>query len=192
LTGVCVQRHPQLWLAALGVAVFGALASSSAAAAPQANIGLLPGLCARARTANSEACFSGALHADVMFGRERANSLGYGPWMQVGTAGFEDLRLYAGGAVQLPVAPVQLVLSGAPYHRIGEVSEPGLGARLFVGSRSYNYGGSYIAVFGLTGGIDWGFGDLKERNVLVAAHLDGMWLAIPVMVLVSWIRGPSD
>src|SRR5690606_10753955 len=98
--------------------------------------------------------------------------------LQVATTGFEDLRLHLGGSVQLPFDSLQLVVSPLPYYRFAEVAEFGLGTRVFLGFRSYNYTADYGSALGLEAGLDWGFGPARERQVVIGARLDGMWLAM--------------
>lgn len=161
-------------------------------AEPQANAGVLPGLCIRAAGDAGPACLALELQGDVMLGRESSADVGWGPQLAVGTHGGSDLRLRAGASVQLPLDRLQLVVTPGPYLRVGEETEPGLAARLFLGSRSYNHTGNYIAAFGLVAGFDAGFGQLGERSIVLGAHLDGMWLSLPLIALVSWLRGGGE
>ncbi len=167
----------------------GALSWSGAGwARPQANVGVLPGVCGAFQESAGPVCFHGAVSADVMFGRDSARSWGIGPALQLATAGFDDVRLHVGGSLQVPLADLQLVVSPLPYYRFAPDAEFGAGLRAFIGSRSYNYTADYVAAFGLEAGLDWGFGAARERQVVIAAHLDGMWMAVPIIALVSWLR----
>ncbi len=155
-------------------------------ASPQLNTGVIPGVSADlAEPSGAELWLS--LRGDVMFGRASVNDIGYGPAVELSTASFDDVRASVGGSLQLPLAPLQLVVSGAPYIRLGPRGDVGASSRVFIGSRSYNHSGSYVAAFGLSAGFDAGFGEASERRMLLAAHLDGMWLALPWVMLISWL-----
>lgn len=158
-------------------------------AEPQANVGLLPGMCLRTGDEAGPACLAFEVQGDVMLGRESASDVGWGPALAVGTYGGDDVRLRTSAGVQLPLEPLQFVVTPGPYLRAAETLEFGAGVRLFVGSRSYNHTGNYIAVFGLVAGVDIGLGDNRERSFVLAAHLDGMWLSLPLVALASWLRG---
>src|SRR6185295_510756 len=45
----------------------------------------------------SDTHFFGALRGDVLFGRDRSSDVGIGPALEIGTVGFSDARLMAGG-----------------------------------------------------------------------------------------------
>jgi hypothetical protein len=125
-----------------------------------------------------------------MFARSSARDVGWGPALEVGTVAFDDLRFRFGPQVQLPFDDLSVVLTPSGYLRIAHRGGSGVAARAFVGTRSYNYGGNYAAAFGVVGGVDWALAGHRERNVMVGLHIDGMWSAIPLIALVSWLRSP--
>ncbi len=157
-----------------------------AAAEPQLNVGVLPGLCLEL-SEPSDACFALAVRGDVMYGRQGIGDHGVGPALELGTMSFDDIRLAPGVSVQVPLGALQLVLSPGGFVRAADRWDVGPNLRAFIGSRSFNHSGSYVAAFGLSAGVDWGLRDVAERRFVIAAHLDGMWLALPWMALISWL-----
>jgi hypothetical protein len=138
--------------------------------------------------------FYGALRGDVLFGRSRDSDLGVGPAVELGTAAFSDVRLTLGPTVFLPIGDV-LGLAATPAllaRRDDGVTSLGASGRLFAGIRAMNHYGEYSMAGGLVLGFDRDLGDSGETAVVIAAHVDGLVLAVPVMLLVSWLRGPPD
>jgi len=86
-----------------------------------------------------------------------------------------------------------LGLSAGAYARKSELGwEPGLAARLFFGSRSYNFHSSYGIATGLLAGVDYGLGDSKEILIVIALQLDGLLTTLPFVAAYEWVRGPPD
>jgi hypothetical protein len=140
----------------------------------------------------SDTHFFGALRGDVLFGRDRSSDVGIGPALEIGTVGFSDARLMAGGTALLPLGDLFAVgLTPGAYLRFvsGEVVG-GVAGRAFFGVRAHNYTGSYALATGLVLGLDRDLGFRDEHAVTVALELDGALLALPFVMLVSWIRGP--
>jgi hypothetical protein len=129
----------------------------------------------------------------VLFGRERNLDFGYGPFADVTTAGFDDLRLGTGGSVLLPIHPfLPIVLSGGGYARKSELGwEPGLETYAFFGSRSYNFHSSYGIAAGLLVGLQYGLGDSRESAIVIALQLDGQILLLPFLAGYQLLRGPA-
>jgi len=156
--------------------------SGEAAAAPQVNVGVAPGIDWRPAT---KVAFDGSVAADVLFGRSGDATFGLGPRLELGTRAFDDLRLGGGLSLQLPTDPIAVVgsVQGLLQSNGGEF-HPGVGARCFVGLRPYNHYGVYSAALGLSVGADHVFGaDLT--SVVAAIHVDGMWLALPFIFLLD-------
>jgi hypothetical protein len=123
----------------------------------------------------------------VLFGRERNDDFGFGPYAEVSTAGFWDARYGGGLSVLAPVtSDFPLVLSfGAFGHEADAVA---LGANAFFGLRSYNFHGNYNFAVGL---VTSGYRDLgAERATLVSVGLeiDGFFLAIPFLLAAGELR----
>src|SRR5262249_22746898 len=82
------------------------------------------------------------LVGDLLFLRRRNRDFGLGPYLEVTTAGFWDLRWGGGATVLVPVTenfPLTLSL-GLVEHRL---RAPALSATSFFGARSYNFEGAY-------------------------------------------------
>ncbi|MCA9628674.1 MAG: hypothetical protein KC766_13440 [Myxococcales bacterium] len=181
-----------------GEALLGAslLYSTPAYAAPQGNVSIISGLCGEGTRDEvwHDTCWYNALHGDVLFGRDRNSDFGIGPYLEVGTAGFDDLRLGGGGSLQIPVHPyVPAVLSLGGYaRRFDSEWQPGLAGDLFIGSRSYNFHSAYVMTGGVSLGARYGVGDSKELTLIVAAQLDSSVLWLPAVILYNWIAGAPD
>lgn len=180
------------WLS-LGLGLAGLSASGEAQGNPEWDVGLRTGAGAVgdegrpwARTA-----WTGAVTADVLFGRKRNRSLGVGPYWQLSTVAFEDFRAGAGGAVLWPAAPrFPLVLSSGLFVRRASTGvDPGIEGSLFYGYRSHNFHGGYSMAWGLYLAGQRSLGEDRGHCVQVGVQLDGMVLALPVVALVGGIRG---
>lgn len=169
------------------------LAAFPARAGPQLNAALLTGVCGRGDAGQlwRETCWHNGLRGDAIFGRTSPRDLGAGPYLAAETAGFDDLRLGTGATVHLPTHRLfPLLVSAGPYVRVGGGgSEPGASARIFLGSRSYNYHGPYALAFGLVGGVDVGLGGARERTFVIAAQVDALVLALPFLLAYEALRG---
>lgn len=167
-----------------------------ARAEPQGNVALTAGV---AGVSSGDRVWSATrmhlgLHADTLFGRSRNADFGLGPYAE-GLTAFNDLQVGGGASALVPVHPyLPLVLSGGAYGRhSGEFGwEPGVAAQVFWGSRSFNYRSWYVMAGGLRLEFRQGLGDSRERSVVVAAHLDGEVLMLPMLLAYEWIRGSSD
>jgi hypothetical protein len=131
--------------------------------------------------------FCSAVAGDLLFFRERNRDFGVGPFLEVGSAGFWDTRF--GGGVSL-LAPITedfpLVLSVGLYDH--ELRAASLGATVFWGARSYNFGGNYNWSLGFYAS---GYRDLDhDRDTLVSAGLeiDGFFIAAPFLFAYQALR----
>lgn len=184
-------------LVGAGLAAFIATVSSHAGADPQWNAAMSTGVCGRGVDGNywDDTCFHLGARGDVIFLRERNSDFGLGPYLDVTTASFDDVKLGGGGSLHIPVHPfVPLVLSGGGYARHSDRFgwEPGLAGWLFIGSRSYNFHSSYIIASGLLVGLQRGLGDSDETAIIVAIQLDAVLTAIPFMMGYEAIKGPPE
>lgn len=167
-----------------------------ARADPQYNLSLISGLGGEGTRDGywRETAWFNAIHADVLFARERNSDLGVGPYLELGTSGFDDLRFGGGGSVVVPVTEmVPIVVSGGGYGRSSaDGLEPGLAASLYIGARSYNFHSAYNVTGGLNIGLTYGLGDSRETTIIVAAQLDSSTLWLPAVILYNWIAGPGE
>jgi hypothetical protein len=86
------------------------------------------------------------------------------------------------------------VVSAGAYGRKGSDKfgvEPGVAGELFWGSRSYNFHSNYVLSGGLLTQLRYGLGASHETSVVVAAQVDLLLLAMPVIFLVTAARGGS-
>ena len=117
-------------------------------------------------------------------GRERARDFGIGPYLGATTVAFEDLRLAAGPTLLLPYAedfPFVVSLGGL----VRDGRDLGLDASLFWGTRGYNFQGVYNIALGFSLGWQHLFTDEPNDVVQLAAHVDGMVLALPFVAAYS-------
>jgi hypothetical protein len=130
------------------------------------------------------------VHGDVLLGRSSNRDFGLGPAIEIGTAGFDDVRALAGATLLVPATDVLVAaLTPATLLRSGAGGlEAGVAGRIFLGARSYNYHSGYVMAWGFVLGVDQEIAG--PRVVSVAAQVDGMAFAIPAILLYEWLRGP--
>jgi hypothetical protein len=161
-------------------------------AEPQVNVGVRAGVAGVGNSAWwSSTRFHVGAHGDVLFGRQCNASFGAGPYAEVLT-NWGDLQTGGGASLLLPIhSYLPLVVSAGGYARNakGLGWEPGATAEIFWGARSYNYTSTYVMAGGLVLQARQGFGDSKERSVVIAVHLDGEVLALPFVLLYEAISG---
>lgn len=173
-----------------------ALAPTPAFASPEWNAGWHTAYCATGADGAffEESAWCNHVQADVLFLRERTTDLGLGPYAAVGTASFDDLRLESGLRALLPIHEVVPLTVSLGFVAVRDSAsfEPGLGASLLVGPRSYNFHGSYSASGGLVLGVQRGLGAREGTTFSAGLAIDGMWLALPFIAVYQWVRGPPD
>jgi hypothetical protein len=166
---------------ALGLGV--SLLSSPARAAPQWNAGVLASACLRGDRDDAvrDLAFYGAVQGDVLFARQRARDLGFGPYISVGTAAFDDLRVAGGARLLIPVSEdFPFVASAGAL--VTDSGSPGFDASLFFGVRSYNFHSSYNFGAGVVAGAQRTFGDHGTSVFSLGVQLDALVLALPFML----------
>lgn len=153
----------------------------SARADPEWNVGLTPALSVvKDGDEPSALLFYGSARADLLFGRERARDFGLGPYLGVGTAAFDDLRLMGGASLLIP-AHEDFPFVASLGALLLDSREPGLDASLFWGVRSYNFHGSYSIAFGVSLGAQTTFGDEPNRALMLGAQVDGFAGLLPFL-----------
>jgi hypothetical protein len=187
--------------AALGIAAALAIAAGPARAEPQASVGLTLGAAGEGldqRLWSQRTAFHLGLHGDVLFGRSSTSGFGIGPYAELFTHAFDEVQLGGGLSGLLPVIDTfPIVLSAGAYARKGSDKlgvEPvggGVAGELFWGSRSYNFHSHYVLSGGLLTEVRYGLGPSHETSVVVAAQVDLLLLAMPVLFLVTAARGGS-
>jgi hypothetical protein len=155
--------------------------TGNAAASPQAHVALRTSVCGVGDDAVwDETRFCGGVVGDVLFGRERNQDFGIGPFAEVSTAGFWDARYGGGLSVLAPVTstyPVVLSL-GAFGH---EAESLALGGQVFFGLRSYNFHGSYNLAAGLVASVYRDLGAERATLISLGVELDAVLFAMPFL-----------
>ena len=177
-------------------ACFALLCAGHAAASPQYSAGLVTGVCGTGAEGSlwQDTCWFNGARMELVLGRSRSADFGAGPFLDLNTAGFEDVRVGGGLLGVAPFSdslPVALSL-GAYARRDDERWFPGVSGWLFLGSRSYNFHSNYAIAAGLLIGYQR---DLHERGsdaVVIALQLDALLLAIPGIYAVSALRGSPE
>jgi hypothetical protein len=170
------------WLPALP-ALFGALLwPRGAGADPQTHVALRPAFCGTGEAGSlwQDSHFCAGLLGDLLFFRERNSDFGFGPYLELTTAGFFDVRWGGGASLLIPVLEdFPLVVELGAYGH--ELATAALGGSLFWGARSYNFTSAYSLSLGVFVSFHR---DLDERgaNLLVAGfEVDGVLLALPFL-----------
>jgi hypothetical protein len=169
----------------LGALALGIATSAPTAQATEAGSGIVTGVCGVGTDGRiaSDARWCGALHGDVLFGREGPGQRAFGLALDLGTAAFREATWNLGPVALLPLgsAWVTELRAGPALRWARGTVEPGLGASTFVGYRRYNYHGAYSMAWGLTVAFDRTFGSLDASALVVGARLDGVVLGLPVL-----------
>lgn len=124
--------------------------------------------------------------AELLFGRSGPKTMGIGPYAQLHTVAFRTIEWGGGLSWMFPTWGSGAVLSGGAFARSSVYGvEPGVAARLFWGSRSYNHFSPYALAVGLFSEGRYGLGDSKQGDVLFGVQLDLEYLALPFLYLYS-------
>lgn len=177
-------------LPGVSAALLGALAllswSRPAHAHPQWNTGFIASGCllGEGESAFERVAFCGQARGDLSFFRERTADFGFGPYVALGTAAFDDLRISAGLSALAPVLEdFPLVFSlGALSRTSGDF---GLSSSLFWGLRSYNFHGGYNLAFGVSLAGERTFGAEPSNAISLGVQVDGLVLALPFLLLIG-------
>ena len=136
---------------------------------------------------------------DVVFLRRKQTDVGLGPHLQLATASFQTVEAGLGGSLLLPTSGPVFILSAGPHVRIGSpqgLADPlgggrsadvGATARIFFGSRSYNFSSLYGYQLGVFVEGRRGFTS-RQTEVYGGLHLDVSILALPFVLLAQGLR----
>lgn len=176
-------------LIALGLATH----ARGAAAEPEWSSAFITGAVIHGPGSHFDTDFYGALRGDALFFRTSRHAIGFGPAIEVGTAGFSDARFLGSAELLAPLGEF-LAVSVAPgmtvrTSSVGAVA--GLSGRAFFGLRAYGYT-DYALNGGLVVGFDRDLAGPRENALVIGAQIDGLVLALPVLFLVSLFHGSSD
>lgn len=179
-----------------GALVASVLASTEPARAdPQISVGLTAGGgAAYLRTRGPIGVFAPGLHGDVLFFRKSDRDFAFGPYAEVVTVAFETFEMGGGASFLIPITEhVPLVLSAGVHARAYEGGwEPGLHARLWMGSRSVNFHSIYGLAVGLFVEGRWGLGEGQQADILGGAQVDLEVFALPFVLLFNAFRSHND
>jgi len=170
-----------LWGVAAGLLQL--TAAPDAAADPQWNTGLtFAGCHLRQGSGHTSLGFCGGARGDVLFLREQGGDWGLGPYFEVSTAQFRDLRMSAGASLLAPVnRDFPLIFSLGLLSR--QVAEFGVQAQVFWGLRSYNHHAGYNMSGGLVLGFEQTVTEPANRVISVGLRIDGFLLALPYFLM---------
>jgi hypothetical protein len=131
--------------------------------------------------------FCNGLLGDVLFFRNKNRDWGFGPYLDVTTAGFWDARWGGGATVLVPVTEnFPLAFSvGLSEHAL---RGPALMASTFFGARSYNFEGSYNWALGVFASAARDLGDRHESLLSVGLEVDGFFVIAPFLLAASALR----
>jgi len=124
---------------------------------------------------------------DLLLLRERSRDFGVGPYLELSTAGFWDVRWGGGGTLLIPATesfPL-LVSLGVNEHAL---RAPALELSLFFGVRSYNFDGVYNYALGLYASGSRDLGADHASLVSAGIELDGFFFAAPVLLGLGALR----
>ncbi|HEY3497028.1 MAG TPA: hypothetical protein VGK73_20155 [Polyangiaceae bacterium] len=175
--------HHGVGLAVSALIVAELCVTARAQAEPQGHVALRTAVCGSGEHGAlwQESHFCGSVIGDLLFFRQRNRDFGFGPYLELTTAGFFDVRWGGGASLLIPILedlPLVIELGGYGH----ELEAAALGGSVFWGARSYNFTSAYnVSV----GAFISAYRDLDERgaNLLVAGfELDGFVVALPFLL----------
>jgi hypothetical protein len=121
---------------------------------------------------------------DLLLGRDQANRMAVGPYVDVATEAFDTFQAGSGVEWLVPAGETALILSGGGFGRTSRFGlEPGAEATVFWGSRSYSYDSIYSLALGVFVQGRYGFGDGKQADIVGGLQVDLEYLALPFVFL---------
>jgi len=177
---------------AVTFAAMGALSAMSAPARaePQLSAGVTVGPAFRnLRVGPAKPAFHLGGRFDALFLRSAQRDMGLGPYVNVGTSGFDSLETGGGLEWLVPAGSTSFILSGGAEARVAAGTvQPGATWGLFWGSRSYNFHSIYGFGVGLFAQGRYGLGDLRTFDLVTGVQIDAVVLALPFLLLVNAAR----
>jgi hypothetical protein len=166
---------------------------TDAASAPQASASVTAGVSANGDAGGlfRSAGASFGLRGDLLLLRDSPKSVGLGPYLEaLTTSWFADGQLGAGVTALLPVHPlVPIACSMGLYERRDASGwAPGAAGALFVGSRSYNYHGSYSMTAGVLVEARRGLTSAHDTSFVLALDVDLELVGLPFLILFEALR----
>jgi len=166
------------------------LVTQEAYASPEWNAGVITSVCALGEGGVyfEDLAWCNSLHADVLFGRDRGAEFALGPYLDISTRNFSDLRWGGGASLLVPIIDdFPLVISAGPY--VNGLENLGLRTALFWGLRSYNFHSNYGMAGGLVLAAENDFGSVADNALMAGVQIDGLWLALPFIFVYEAISG---
>jgi hypothetical protein len=169
--------------------------AAEAHAAPQANLGIIPGggIEEVAGSGSPGGAFFLGARGDVLLLGSGPGTMAVGPYVDVSTLGFASVNAGAGGEWSLPVGRDFSLLAGAGgFVRAGSRSAGGGGAppsgaaglagSLFFGARSYNFHSWYGLAVGLFAQALWLPESPGSLDAVFGVQVDAEILALPFLL----------
>ena len=181
---------------ALSLAVFAALLVrvTPLCAEPEWNVAAQTSVCGLGAHGEvwKKTAFCGSLRGDLLFGRDRNDSLALGPYLTLGTAKFADARFGGGLSLLRPTfsGDFPVLVSAGGLSRNG--SDARLSAEAFFGLRSHNFHGAYAMASGVVIGGDRELGGVRANTLYFGLQIDGLWIALPFVLGYEWLRRTPD
>jgi len=165
------------------------LSSPPASAEPQFSAGLTLGPAFRhLRVGPVKPAFHLGGRADVLFFRSSQRDMGLGPYVELGTSGFDAFETGGGVSWLIPAGGTSFIASGGGAVRAASTVDPVLTWSLFWGSRSYNFHSVYGFGVGLFAQGRYALGDSKAFDLVTGVQVDFAILALPFLLLVNAAR----
>jgi hypothetical protein len=172
-----------------GSVAVGIFSASALRAEPQGHAAWRPALCGvgESRSVWQRTRLCNGITGDLLFFRRRNRDFGFGPYLELTTAGFWDVRWGGGATLLVPVTEnFPLVLSlGVVEH---ELRAPAWSAAAFFGARSYNFDGAYNWALGVFASAARDLAEPRATLVSAGFEIDGFFLAAPLLFAVSALR----
>ncbi len=174
---------------AVGLFALIASAASPAAADPQFSAGLTLGPAFRhLRVGPVKPAFHLGARADVIFLRNSQRDMGLGPYVELGTSGFDAFETGGGVSWLIPAGGTSFIASGGGAVRAASGVDPVLTWGLFWGSRSYNFHSAYGFGLGLFAQGRYALGDSRAFDLVTGVQVDFAILALPFLLIVNAAR----
>lgn len=120
---------------------------------------------------------------DVLFLRERAGAMAFGPFVDVATHAFDTFETGGGLEWLVPAGDTAFIVSTGLFARTSRFGwEPGAAGTIFWGSRSFNYHSTYALGVGLFAQGRWGLSsEGKQADAIFGAQIDLEYFALPFL-----------
>jgi hypothetical protein len=184
------MRVVPFFVATLGLCSFAPILRAE----PEWNVAAQSSLCGLGEDGKiwQKTAFCGAIHGDLLFGRDRNADFALGPYATLGTAKFSDARFGGGLSLLVPTlaGDFPILFSAGALSRNGRDAR--LSSQLFFGLRSHNFHGAYAMASGLVIGGDASLTGNRATTLYLGLQVDGLWLALPFILGYEWLHPTPD